>query len=284
MTWVWLALGAALSLSLSDVLAKRALRTANPWLVAWVKFGGAAVLTAGFLVVSPWPLWWPFLGLLAVALPFEVLAIYLYHRAISMSPLSLTVPMLAFSPVFLIFVGWVLLGERTAPLGWLGVSLITLGAYILNLRPGLGILEPLRALWREPGARLMLAVAALYSVTASLGKMLVLLSSPTFFGAFYMLMVTLILSPIALRPGASGGLREIRPLVAIGIALLYGAMVIFHFQAIELAPVAYMIAVKRTSLLFAVLWGGIFFREEVTAYRAAGAVIMVAGVALLSAS
>ena len=59
-------------------------------------------------------------------------------------------------------------------------------------------------------------------------------------------------------------------------------MAIAHYYAIEIAKVAYMIAVKRTSLIFATLWGWLFFKEEQITGRLAGATIIVIGVLLIS--
>ena len=52
--------------------------------------------------------------------------------------------------------------------------------------------------------------------------------------------------------------------------------------AVSLTNVAYMIAVKRTSLLIGVLYGHLFFREPGIRHRLPGALLMVAGVALIA--
>ncbi len=279
--WIILALGSALALSLSDVAAKRAMRTVHPWSIGWLKFGGAAVCMAPFALAAEMPEPWPFMGYLLLAVPIEAAAIYLYNSAISRSPLSLTVPMLAFTPVFLLVVAWALLGEKPEPLGLLGVALVTAGAYLLHLAPGERGLAPFRAMWREPGPRMMLAVAFLYSFTASLGKKLVLLYSPTFFAAVYPLVLALVISPLAFR--AERKARFSWPLWPVaGVAVTYAAMVWFHFQAIALAPAAYMIAVKRMSLLFAVVWGRLFFAEFDTRRKTLAAGVMVLGVGVLA--
>ena len=49
-----------------------------------------------------------------------------------MSPLSLTVPYLAFTPVLLIFTSYILLGETLAAQGIAGVMVVTLGGYFLQ--------------------------------------------------------------------------------------------------------------------------------------------------------
>ena len=50
------------------------------------------------------------------------------------------------------------------------------------------------------------------------------------------------------------------PLFLIG--LFQAAGLIFHNTALSLGPVPSVIAIKRTSILFAVIWGIVFLREE----------------------
>lgn len=279
--WVWLALGSALSLSLSDVAAKKALRSADPWVVAWIKLAGATLVTFPLFFFTPWPDPWPFLGIVALAVPLELAALYGYHRAIARSPLSMTVPMLAFTPVFLLGVGWVFLGEAPGWHGAAGVLLVAVGAYLLPGAEG-GVLAPLRAIWREPGARTMLLVAFVYAFTATLGKMAVGMAHPLFFGAFYPLVLATALTPAVLTARRRAALTGLSPRLVLSLGVAYGAMIVFHFSAIVRAPAAFMIAVKRTSLLFAVLWGRLVFHEQFSHRRVLGAALMLAGVFVLA--
>ena len=54
-----------------------------------------------------------------------------------------------------------------------------------------------------------------------------------------------------------------------------------HYISISMAPVAYMLSVKRLSLLFGVILGRLIFKEEHIRYRLLGASVMVAGVCLI---
>jgi uncharacterized membrane protein len=74
------------------------------------------------------------------------------------------------------------------------------------------------------------------------------------------------------------------PIVGILLAIgLFQAMgLYFHNIALGLGPVPSVIAIKRTSILFAVLWGIVFLREQQGKERLAGAVLMVLGVTILA--
>jgi len=281
--WFPLTLLSAFFLATSDALTKKALAGHNEYLVAWLRLLPTLPL---FLI----PL--PFLTIPAVgaefylcifsALPLEALAIFLYIKALKLSPLTLTLPLLSLTPLLLLVVPFLLLGERITPYGGAGVLLIAAGGYLLYAkRDRGGVLAPLRALGAQKGALCMLCVAAIYSVTSTLGKRAIAASSPLFFAACYLPLLVLIISPIALYKGRG----ELRLMAQNGTlkasalpALCYAIQVIAHVYAINLTNVSYMVAVKRLSLLFGVMYGRYLFREK---GGIAATLIMLAGVLLI---
>ena len=58
-------------------------------------------------------------------------------------------------------------------------------------------------------------------------------------------------------------------------------MITSHMLAVSMAPVAYMIAIKRTAGLFAALYGVLFLGERKPLARVTGAGIMSLGAALV---
>ena len=73
-----------------------------------------------------------FLIYLVVDVSLITIVMWLYFRALQISPLSLCVPFLAFTPVFLIPTGFVLLVELPSPLKSLGVILIVVGSLVMH--------------------------------------------------------------------------------------------------------------------------------------------------------
>jgi len=61
-------------------------------------------------------------------------------------------------------------------------------------------------------------------------------------------------------------------------------MILFHFAAIRVAPASYMIAVKRSSLLWSVLLGHAALGEGNLVRRLAASALMLGGIALLAVS
>ncbi|MDT8273753.1 MAG: DMT family transporter, partial [Desulfomonilia bacterium] len=209
--------------------------------------------------------------------------LYCYMRAIRNSPLSLTLPFLAFTPIFIIATGAVVLGETLTSTGILGIVLIVIGSYFLNLsKIQTSVLEPFTAIFKEPGSRLMLLVSFLYSLTSIIGKLGVIHSSPAFFGITYFMGLAVVMTLfLPFVPRARISALRSNPGAGIALGSVIAVMIFSHMLAISLIQAAYMIALKRTSLLFGVLYGAVMFKEERIAQRLVGASIMVAGVLVI---
>ena len=276
--WVFYALITAFSLATADAISKKALGRSNEYVIAWVREGYALpFLFLAFFFIDIPSLDRTFWLSLLLMIPLEIAAIILYVTAIKISPLSLTIPFLAVSPVFIILIAFLILGEVPDRSGLLGILLIVAGAYLLNIRTTReDLLGPIKAIRRERGSIFMIIVALIYSVTATLGKVAVQHSGPIFFGVFYPFLLTLILSVVLWRKGL---LPEVlsRPMTFLAIGIFTAIMILTHFKAISMTDVAYMISVKRASLVFSVLYGRVLFGEENIKERLTGSMLMIAG-------
>jgi len=220
---------------------------------------------------------------LIMDIPIEVLAWILYVKAIKTAPLSLVAPLLSLTPVFLIFTSFVILNELPTLVGFFGILLVVVGAYILNLKGfSKSALEPFKSIFKEKGCIYMIIVAILFSIAANLSKILVQKSSPLFVGSIYLIIMSiifLIMSFVISQRNIVQLKSNFRNLFPIG--LFFGLMVVFHNFAITLVIVPYMMSIKRTSSIFSVLYGWILFKEKNIRARLIGALIMLIGAGLI---
>ncbi len=287
--WVLVSLICALTLALSDAAAKEAMRRGADDLAAgWLRLLFSAPVLAVLLVVIKWPqVDRTFYLAVAAALPFEFAAYYLYNKALQISPIGITTPFQALTPVFLIGVGYVITGETiSSAMGLGGIGLIAAGGYVLNIGRAGGLLGPFRAIGRERGIWMMIGVAALYSVTASLCKVAILHSSGVFFGSAYYIVLAAIYAPLGVAGMRRRGIpapqvhgRYVWLLVISGV--LMAVMCVTNMIAFEMAKVAYVVSVKRTSLLMSVVLGRLVFHEGEFRERILGALMMFAGFVLI---
>lgn len=280
--WVFLSLLSAFSLATSDALTKKALKNNNEYIVAWFRLLYALpLLLVAWLFVPVPPIGSDFFKAFLIALPLELVTIVLIVKALKASPLSLTLPFLALTPVFLIGISYFILGESVSLRGASGILMIAAGSYLLNFSEfKKGLLEPFRAVIREKGSQYMIVVALLYSITSSYGKMAVEHSSAIFFGFTYFTALVICFTPVGLWMGRKEitsflAEKKFNKLIIPGV--FYSVMIITHMVAIQLTKVAYVISVKRTSLLISILYGYLFFRETHLKGRFFGALMMFAG-------
>ncbi len=285
MNWFSLSLLCAFSLASADTLTKWRLADYSEEELVLARLVVPAALLSPILLYHPLPyLPLQFWMWIAGAIPLEIVAMLLYMQAIKHSPLYLTLPYLAFTPIFTALTGYFLLGERIGITGISGIALITAGAFLLNVRHiGKGILEPFKAILREKGSRMMMAVALIYGLTSVLVKGALQYCPPITFGAFYYLLVgtASLLYFMSKNHGIPASIFR-KPQWVLAAALLSMVMALSHFLALDATKAAYMIAVKRTSLLFGVIFGAILFGEKDFRLHFLAGVIMVAGVALIS--
>lgn len=216
----------------------------------------------------------------------NVIATILFMKAIKYSDLSITVPMVAFTPLFLLITSPLIVGEFPTSFGLIGIVLIVTGSYILNIKEKhRGYLAPFRALLKERGSKLMLVVAFIWSITSNFDKVGVQNSSPIFWIIAIDMFISLVIAPIVFyksRINVNQVSTDLITLVPIG---LFGALTaIFQMKALTLTYVAYVISIKRTSAITSVFFGHLIFNERGIEERLIGALSMILGVLFIMLS
>jgi uncharacterized membrane protein len=290
---------------ITDIARKKALRN-NPLLQAIFLVQVCMIATLTTVLVSRIALGHPFTihtaagesaFILARHLPPRVLfffylcldtglvgiATILYFRALQISPISLCIPFLAFTPVFLLFTGLLFLGERVSRKDMAGVGFVVMGSLLMNrslLRRGW--MEPLRALVRERGSRYMLLVGLIFSVTNPIDKRLVEMSDPFFHAWAYAVMLALLigLALVIKRSSLQRVTASSWGWIALA-ALVEATALLLQFVSHKYIQVVITISLKRAGVILTVIFGGLIFREHHMAERLIAASVMTAGALML---
>jgi drug/metabolite transporter (DMT)-like permease len=249
---------------------------------ASVPLFGAMVAADGGAALAP--------GYYAPALASVLLNIaanFAFLQAVKISPLSVTVPLLSLTPVFTALLGFLLLGERLAPVALFGIVLVVAGAFWLNRPPkdprGAG--APFwRTVLRQPGSWLMAGTALLISCTVPLDKLAVSRATPPFHGLF--LTAGIAVGSLAIlgfqrRLGELARVREgWKPfLLALATSTLALGL---QLVALQFLLVSVIEAVKRgVGNLLAVALGRAVLAEALTLQKLGAAALMASGVALI---
>ncbi|MFZ5428562.1 MAG: EamA family transporter [Thermodesulfobacteriota bacterium] len=283
--WVALMLVAAFCQAVKDLCLKRSVTGVEAPVVVWAYclattlFLALPVMREGVPDIQPG--FWIALG---VTGPLAAVTFMFYVKSLEAADLSLAAPMLTATPLFLLATSPLMLGEFPDPAGIIGIACIVGGSYVLNLGSARrGWLEPFRALARDKGVRYMLVVAFLWSVSANIDKIGLRNSSPLFWIMCAFGFTALCMTPVAWKCSRRG-FRQVfsRPLDLAATGFLEAVTCVCQMYALTVAIVPYVISVKRTSAVFAVLLGWLVLRETGMRQRLAGAAIMVLGVFLIA--
>ncbi len=244
-----------------------------PAFVVWLALGDEARLTRAY--------WLP--GSTAVAL--NVGANLLFMRALQVAPLSTTIPMLSFTPAFTVLSSALLLRELPGARALCGVLLVVVSARVLQAAPHAAG-RASRAHLRDDGPRLMLVVAALWSLVSVLDKASLAHAAAPWHGAVQCAGVGLAALGLLLARGRAhelGALREVRGTL-LAAALVSALALGLQFMAFQLTYVSSVEALKRSLGMLASLVGGrVFFGEPLGARQGAGVAGMIGGVILILA-
>jgi drug/metabolite transporter (DMT)-like permease len=233
---------------------------------------------------APPELPWTFFTLLTLNSCCHVFGGILLVKALRMSDLSLCVPMVAFTPVFLLVLGPLLTGDTPSLYGLEGALLVVVGCYMLNIGElRRGLLEPLRALGRDLGVRLMLGLSLLWALTGSVDRIAVRQFDLEFWATAQLALICILFVPVLI---SRGSLKLRLPLKTWASLTLIGAFNALSFatylQALKIAPVFYVVCVKRSNILFSVILGRLAFGETNTSGRFIGGALMLLGIVVIS--
>ena len=253
----------------------------SPLFATWATFTFSLPLILVLLCYAGLPqiIWKDFIPAALVSFAINLFAWNLFYRALKISPLSNTMPFTAFTPLFLIPVALLWLGELPNIKGIAGILFIIAGAYGIHLQ-NKNLRAPFINLFKDKGSRLMLLVSLMWSVSATAEKVAVLSSSQYFYGLVILLSLSLAYLPLIMKERKKIPLRRnVSSLLLLG--LISGLLLIFQFTALKYLYASYVIAFKRSGVIVSVFLGVIFFAEKNALKNIISTVLMVIGVFLI---
>lgn len=210
----------------------------------------------------------------------------LYTKALKHSDLSVTLPMMAFNPIFTALLNFFFKGGIVTNNGWVGIFLISIGIYFIHLKkdyltkPWIPILR----MFKDKGALEMLGVAALWSFGAHFSKMRVEGSSPAFStmtGAIIGVVTTYFLATYKKQNTSlidfKNHFKNLAPLGSF-----YYFATILSSVALKTGPTPYVFAIKRSSIIYSSLVGKFLFKETFNKFKYLGLILIASGIVFIS--
>lgn len=308
MTWQGFALvlcGAFL-FALYEVINKKLLvKQAPADCISTVNFlgGGSLLLLVSFLFAPPqvqnWfsfhgGLFWPLLatGLLNIVILFGNVRALKYGDVSLIGPISATQPMIVLIPSYLI------LREEPTTWGYFGLLLMAVGMYVFSFAEDVKgwtapkwlawmgkssrYLAPWVLLFKNKGVRIALLCAACGAVAINFDKMSTLRSSATFAPACILLFCGAIGALKTLKTNEWKSVDKSHLWHMVTNPIIFAIVLICWWSAFHYGLAAYVGALKRTTVVFALILSFILLGEQKVKKRWPGATIMASGAALLS--
>lgn len=284
--WVVFAFLTAFCESAKDVLGKSSSTKTNVLVTAFsVQFFGLFILIPLVLLTGIPQLkssYW--VALLAATFTIPTANI-LYMRAIKLSPLSISVPMLSFNPIFTALLSFVF--DRKLPdlIGWMGIIFVCSGLYLSRLEKETikrGFLYPLLSVKEDAGSMSMLGVAFIWSIGAHISKMVVVGSSPLFGAMSFGVLGSSLLALIGIathRFHTHLIKSHIKQLGLLGIFNGLSELAMNSALAIGFTP--YVISIKRSNIVWSSLLGKILHGDRFNKFKIIGLFLMFCGIVLI---
>jgi drug/metabolite transporter (DMT)-like permease len=288
--WLILALGSALTNSLYNA-ASNYLVSKNRWskftLIYWL-----SLMAAFFLFFVNLYIGFPeidnrfWFAILTTAI-INAFTGPLLLRAYELGEFSSVYSMVLLTPVFTLITSKFLVAETPSAWGVLGVLATVIGLYIIlrNHTDNLSESKPnfMRA------NMIGISVAFLWSITTNFDKLSSRYSN-AFFAPFVGLLIIAAINALFVfimrerhlpTVGNAGKLQIKDYLIFLGVGAFFAMSNVLHNAALMIGFVSYTLAIKRVGILFAIIWGWLFFKEKNLRKKLLGAAVAVAGVMMI---
>lgn len=268
---------------IKGVFSKKASKRVDPLLVSWFNNLIPLIVFSPLLFFIELRFNYQFFEALFISGLINITSAILYHRALFKGDISIVIPILSFTPLFLLFLSPLIVGEFPDSWGLIGTILIVAGSYLLNINlKKQNVFSPLKSLIKNAGTRYMLIIAFIWAISANFDKRGIEASSIYQYIIFINLFATIgtTIFIFSKRKISFQALKlEYKNLFAVGFLTSAGYFV--HMTAITLTLVVYVVSLKRTGGMISVLLGYFIFKEKNIRKRFLGSAIMFAGVLLI---
>jgi drug/metabolite transporter (DMT)-like permease len=208
-------------------------------------------------------------------------AFLLVMMSLEHNQISTALPILGMTPAVTALAALLILGESLHSWEWLGIAMMMAGTYFLEKRPGQKIFQPFKEVLRSKNYYFMYGALCLFAVSSVFDKLLVSgYKTDPLIVLFYQHIVycgmfgsLLFLRKQSFQTAVHKGRSQLPFIVTVACLTL--AYRFAQLEATILAPVALVLAVKRTSILYASFFGGKIFSDERLAQKLVGGALIV---------
>ena len=224
-----------------------------------------------------------FVGFLLILI--SIFSAILFLKALNLSEISMSIPLLSFSPIFSAIFANFLLNEKLISQQYIGIFMIVIGTLVLysEKTKSYNLKESFKKIFLNKGSRYMLIVSLIWSITPVLDKICLNHSSMNAHGLIQSIGMFICLICIY-----SINMKKIISVYKVQFKLITSTLTIgvvatiLQFYAITLLPVPVMESVKRSiGQSFSIFYGKFYFSEQINKQKILGILFICLGVFLV---
>jgi drug/metabolite transporter (DMT)-like permease len=200
--------------------------------------------------------------------------------------ISKALPLLVLTPGLIAIFAFLILGEALTSIEIIGLILLLVGTYILQLKSRQGFFDPWKSFLKSKGYYYIIASLVLFTTTSILDKAVLknfkvplnafMGFQHLFLGIIFLIYLLISTNPQEFKLTFKRSWKIIFAISIFTIIYRYS-----QYSAVKVAPVALVIAIKRISVFFAIVIGGRLFKDHNLLQRTIATAIMTLGAILI---
>jgi len=290
MTWFIFALMSAILASATVIVSKKALLKEHAMEYAATVSIAIAVLSIPLFFMGSYENITPLLILIIyITSLFASIGYFLIQKSTRHLEVSTLSPLRAFSPVIIAVLAFILLGEDLTRLQTAGITLIIIGAYIIEAHKGDSFIKTLIKIKRSKYINYFFIALFIYGFTAIVDRYILgtVAIDPKMYLAIVnvFLAINLAIFLFIYHDGVTGlkhGFKNMGIILLLIVAVLTIGARLSFFEAVSLENVGLVSPVKQLSILFTTILGGKVFHEKNLFKKSVATLIMLSGVLLIT--
>ncbi|HIG94277.1 MAG: hypothetical protein QT05_C0052G0046 [archaeon GW2011_AR13] len=257
----------------------------DEYLILWAITLGTIVISLLLLVIpipkTDWLFWAVCIGSALSWLIGDILDI----KATKITDISIIAPIYAFGIIFTGILAWIILGEIPSLIGFIGIILIIIGAYFLELREfNINKIHlPFKIIFTNKGTWLILIAFFFYSLNNVLDKIGIAHTNNLLFYGIINHIIAMTIFTIIIHKKIISNKKVIldnkTSLIILGILNLTFSLI--GLSLYKFMEVVYVAAIFNLSILFEIIGGHFMFKEDNFRNRLIAGLLIILGITLI---
>ena len=284
MIWLSYTILSAVAVAFCGILSKKALFTTHSTSFAVTQKFFEILILLFFIPFIPFNYSFAtYLTIIFIAL-IGAFAYILDVKSFRHVEISVSAPLSNITPIFVLFLAFIFLGERLTYPQLIGVLILLSGTFMLEYKLFQKSFS-LKSFFTQKYHLFLVISFLLYAITATIEKKLIVTVNPT---SYLVLVWFFVFFFIGIYQMISFGTIPLRKTIKENGFLIFAssAFAVFagfmYLHALSLALVSLVIPVKRLSTLIETIAGGRMFHEHHVATRSIACIVMIIGILFLS--